>query len=428
MAVSTYQETLEYLYSQLPMFSRIGASAYKKDLGNTLFLCNHIGNPQTKFKSVHVAGTNGKGSVSHFLASIFQEAGFKTGLYTSPHIHDFRERIRVNGQMIDTEFVVDFVSSMKSFSESIQPSFFELTVAMAFKFFEEEKVDIAIIETGLGGRLDSTNVIHPELSVITNIGYDHINMLGDTLGKIAFEKAGIIKKGSPAVIGQLLPETKNIFQEKAEQMHSPLVFAEDKWKYLSHHKNNFTFINKEEGKTHTYYSGLAGLYQQFNIPTVLAAVEEMKTLGWNIEEKNIQKGMQEVVLNTGIRGRWQKIEEHPDIILDVAHNEDGIKQVLRQLKEEYPRSNWHFIMGFVNDKPLDKILSLLPKDQHYYFTKAHISRALETKELCILAAGFGITGKEYDHVNLALNAAKLNAGQSDVIVICGSFFIIAELP
>jgi len=427
MAVSTYQETLEYLYSQLPMFSRIGASAYKKDLGNTLFLCNHIGNPQTKFKSVHVAGTNGKGSVSHFLASIFQEAGFKTGLYTSPHIHDFRERIRVNGQMIDTEFVVDFVSSMKSFSESIQPSFFELTVAMAFKFFEEEKVDIAIIETGLGGRLDSTNVIHPELSVITNIGYDHINMLGDTLGKIAFEKAGIIKKGSPAVIGQSLPETKIVFQEKAEQMHSPLVFAEDKWKCLSHHKNDFTFLNKEEGKTHTYNSGLAGLYQQFNIPTVLVAVEEMKTLGWNIEEKDIQKGIQEVVLNTGIGGRWQKIEEHPDIILDVAHNEDGIKQVLGQLKEEYPRSNWHFIMGFVNDKPLDKVLALLPKDQHYYFTKAHISRALETNELCMLAAGFGIAGKEYDHVNLALNAAKQNAGQSDVIVICGSFFIIAEL-
>lgn len=427
MPVSSYEEILQYLFNQLPMFSRIGPAAYKKDLGNTLALCTYLGNPQSQFRTIHIAGTNGKGSVSHFLASIFQEAGYKTGLYTSPHIHDFRERIRVNGQMVEEEFVVNFVEGIKIFSEKIQPSFFELTVAMAFSYFEKSKVDIAIIETGLGGRLDSTNVITPELSVITNIGLDHVNMLGDTLGKIAYEKAGIIKPHTPVVIGQCLKETKPVFENKALKMQSEIAFAENKWKFISQHGNNFSFLAYETGKLKTIDSGLKGNYQKYNLPTVLSAVAEMKKLGWKINNNDVFAGIRNVVTNTGITGRWQSIMESPDVIVDVAHNEDGIRQVLLQLQTEYPKAHWHFILGFVNDKPLEKVLSLFPKNQSYYFTRAHIARGMDTHELAQQAANFGLGGNEFENVNDALTEAKQLAGKEDAILICGSFFIIAEL-
>lgn len=427
MPDSAYEETLNYLFSQLPMFSRIGPAAYKKDLTNTLTLCNFLGNPQTKFPSIHIAGTNGKGSVSHFLASVFGEAGYKTGLYTSPHIHDFRERIKVNGLMAEKDFIVEFVRKTKGISAEINPSFFELTVAMAFEYFAISKVDLAIIETGLGGRLDSTNVIIPELSVITNISFDHVNMLGNTLQKIAFEKAGIIKKNIPVVIGQTLPETKPVFLEKANQLQSDIIFAESKWSFISQHGNTFQFQNPQSGEKKSFNSGLMGMYQQYNIPIVLTAVEIMKKMGWNLQEDAVQNGILNVNANTGIEGRWQKIQENPSIILDVAHNEDGIRQVLLQLEAEFPNCRWHFVLGFVNDKPLEKLLSILPPNSLYYFTQAHILRAMEASILQQQASGFGLKGNAFENVNVALSSAKKNAAKEDVIIVCGSFFVIAEV-
>lgn len=425
MSVKSYEETLDYIYSQLPMFSRVGAAAYKKDITNTIALCDFIGNPQNEFRSIHVAGTNGKGSTSHFLASIFQEAGYKTGLYTSPHIHDFRERIRINGKMAEKEFVVDFVERIKSFSEKIQPSFFELTVAMAFEYFAVNKVDIAIIETGLGGRLDSTNVIHPELSVITNIGFDHVNLLGDTLEKIAVEKAGIIKKDTPVVIGQHQIETDPVFIHTAEEKNAEYIFAEDRWKFVKQEWDKFYFLNQE--KEIEIRSGLPGSYQRFNIPAVLTAIDQMNKAGWKISETATINGVANVSANTGIEGRWQKIHSEPDIILDVAHNEDGIKQVLEQLTLQYPKRELHFIMGFVNDKPLDKVLKLFPSAANYYFTQAHIPRALSGKALASQADDFNLKGKIFPDVNDALNEAKAKASPDDVILVCGSFFVIAEV-
>jgi len=427
MPVPTYEETIRYLFSQLPMFSRVGPAAYKKDLSNTIAICKFLGNPQSSFKSIHVAGTNGKGSVSHFLASVFQEAGYKTGLYTSPHIHDFRERIRVNGQLAEKDFVVKFTEKTRGITQEINPSFFELTVAMAFEYFAESKVDIAIIETGLGGRLDSTNVISPELSIITNISFDHVNMLGDTLEKIAIEKAGIIKKHTPVVIGQSLAETKPVFLERASAMKADIEFAETKWEYISHRENHFQFLDMRTGEKKYFQSGLGGLYQKHNIPTLLTAVEIMQKKGWVIKEKDIENGICKVIANTGILGRWQKIQEHPAIILDVAHNEDGIKEVLTQLEEDYPNRRLHFIMGFVNDKPLDKLLTQLPENAAYYFTQAHILRAMNASELQEQARNYGLMGNVFAHVNDALEAAKQNADRDDVILVCGSFFVIAEL-
>ena len=427
MSAFRYEETLNYLYNQLPMFSRIGAAAYKKDLTNTLALCNNLSNPQKKFKSIHVAGTNGKGSCSHFLASIFQEAGYKTGLYTSPHIHDFRERIRVNGKMAEKEFVVEFVDNIKPFSEKIQPSFFELTVAMAFEYFAKEKVDIAVIETGLGGRLDSTNIINPELSLITNIGFDHMNMLGDSLEKIAGEKAGIIKNNTPVVIGQHHAETDPVFIQTSKEKNAELIFAEDEWKFLKQDNGLFYFFDRQRNEEVKINSGLPGAYQRFNLPAVLVAVEQMNKAGWQITETAVIDGIANVSTNTGIEGRWQKIHSNPDIILDVAHNEDGIKQVIHQLTTEYPNSRWHFVMGFVNDKPLDKVLKLFPSTAGYYFTQAQIPRALSGHDLMLQAAAFNLKGNTYAHVNEALDEAKANASSNDVILVCGSFFVIAEV-
>ncbi len=427
----TYQQTIAYLYEHLPMFTRIGAAAYKKDLHNTIALCNALDNPQQKFKSVHIAGTNGKGSTSHMLAAILQEAGYKTGLYTSPHIKDFKERIRVNGTPVKEQFVVDFTARTKTLSDAVQPSFFELTVAMAFEYFVEEKVDIAIIETGLGGLLDSTNIIMPILSVITNIGYDHQYILGNTLEEIAWQKAGIIKQNIPVVIGETLPETKPIFLQKAIKENAPLYFAENLFavEYIDH-EGELMFCNVKNTETNIIEKlrlGLTGLYQTKNICTVLAAVDQLKEAGYKITELALHNGVEQVKKITGIAGRWDVLQNNPIVITDVAHNAAGIKNVIAQLDIEYSTAKKHFVLGFVQDKDVASVLQLFPADGFYYFTNAHIPRALPYTELAAKAAMAGLTGDGYDDVNDAVTAAKKAAGSNDVVMVCGSFFILGEL-
>ncbi len=428
----TYLQTINYLYTTLPMFSRIGAAAYKADLTNTIKLCKALGDPHTKFKSIHIAGTNGKGSTSHMLAAILQQAGYKTGLYTSPHLKDFRERIKINGEMISEEFVIDFVQRTKELSEQIEPSFFELTVAMAFDYFEKQKVDIAVIETGLGGRLDSTNVITPILSIVTNIGYDHMNILGNTLEEIAAEKAGIIKPGVPVVIGEYLPETKNIFCNKAKEVNAPIHFAQDEYAVSN---INYTVQslrcdvkNIEHNITETFELDLNGLYQIKNLCTVLCAEGILIQQGFNIKSETEKSALQNVKKLTGLYGRWDVICNQPTIILDVAHNEDGIKQLLQQLEVVSRESSTiHFVIGMVKDKDVTKILSILPKDAKYYFSNAHIPRAMPHSVLKEKAAGFGLDGESYDDVNIALKAAESIADAEDIIVVCGSVFLVAEV-
>lgn len=426
-----YQQTLDYLYAQLPMFSRIGAAAYKKDLHNTLALCKVLDDPHTKFKSIHIAGTNGKGSTSHMLAAILQESGYKTGLYTSPHLKDFRERIKVNGEMVPEEFVINFIQRMKPFAEEIQPSFFELTVAMAFDHFREEQVDIAVIETGLGGRLDSTNVVTPILSIITNIGYDHMNLLGNTLSEIAAEKAGIIKKGVPVVIGEQLPETKEIFLNKAREMNAPIHFVQEEYTVsnttYSARSLNCDVTNTVCNITESFGLDLNGLYQVKNLCTVLCAEGILMQQGWHIGNEHEKKALKNVKKLTGLHGRWEVISENPLLVLDVAHNEDGIKQLLNQLLLIGKQAaQVHFVMGMVKDKDINKVLSLLPADAHYYFSNAHIPRAIPHEELKEKASGFGLTGISYDDVNEAVRTARRAAGQGDMIIVCGSVFLVAE--
>ena len=428
----TYQQTIVYLYTQLPMYSRIGAAAYKEDLHNTITLCRAIDNPQQKFKSIHIAGTNGKGSTSHMLAAILQQAGYKTGLYTSPHLKDFRERIKINGEMISKEFVVDFVEKTKTISEEIKPSFFELTVAMAFDYFEKEKVDIAVIETGLGGRLDSTNIITPILSIITNIGYDHMDILGDTLEKIAAEKAGIIKSNVPVVIGEYLPETKNIFLEKAATENAPVYFAQDEYAVSNINYTSALLTcdvkNLEHNITETFECDLNGLYQTKNLKTVLYAEGILMQLGFNIKNEEEKFALKHVKKLTGLYGRWDVIAQHPTIILDVAHNEDGIKQLLEQLAIVKPdKAKLHIIIGMVKDKDVTRILSILPKEANYYFSNAHIERAMPHQILKEKATGFNLAGQSFDDVNVAIQTAKSNAVSDDIIIVCGSVFLIAEV-
>ena len=426
----TYQQTLDYLVTKLPLFSKVGAAAYKKDITNTVLLCDASGNPQNKIRTIHVAGTNGKGSTSHMLAAIFQQCGYKTGLYTSPHLKDFRERIKVDGNWIEENFIISFVEKMKNVSEKISPSFFELTVVMALQYFAEQKVDIAIIETGLGGRLDSTNVITPQLSIITNIGYDHMNILGDTLEKIAFEKAGIIKPNVPVVIGESLPETKNIFLEKAKQCKSEIIFAETEYiitdSFLKINELDVEVTNSASNKKEKYILDLNGIYQQKNLVTVLAAIDELNNLGYNLEKENISSALASVKKITGLHGRWDIIQLEPVIALDVAHNEDGIKQLLHQIslcKYEH----LHIIFGIVKDKDADKILSLLPKDAMYYFTRSQIPRALPEDELAAKAKQFDLHGEKFSEVNEALRAAMAKAHKEDLIVVCGSVFLVGEV-
>ena len=428
----TYQETIDYLYLHLPMFSRIGAAAYKKDLHNTIELCNALDNPQTKFKSIHVAGTNGKGSTSHMLAAILQQAGYKTGLYTSPHLTDFRERIKINGEMIHEEFVIEFTKRTKKITEEIQPSFFELTVAMAFDFFAKEEVDIAVIETGLGGRLDSTNIITPILSVITNIGYDHMNILGDTLELIAYEKAGIIKQHVPVVIGEYLPETKTIFTNKATAQNAPIHFAQEEYSISNIVSKKYTLecdvTSLKNNYSKNFILDLNGLYQTKNLRTVLCAENILMEQGFVISNEAEKLALANVKKLTGLHGRWEVIADEPTIVLDVAHNEDGIKQILEQLLVVRKKYNaLHIITGMVKDKDAEKVLSILPKDAAYYFTNAHIPRALPAKELQEKAAIYNLTGEVFDDVNDAVINAKKNAKKTDLIIVCGSVFLVGEV-
>jgi len=423
-----YRETVQYMYERLPMFSRIGAAAIKKDLDNTIALCAALQNPHTKFPSIHIAGTNGKGSVSHMLASVLQKAGYKTGLYTSPHLKDFRERIRINGIPVEEKEVIDFITSNHTLIETIEPSFFELTVAMAFHVFAKEKVDIAVIETGLGGRLDSTNIITPRLSVITNIGFDHMQMLGHTLPEIAFEKAGIIKPDIPVVIGELLPETKSVFEKKADECRSDLLFAEENFSVVSCKQKEFLSIEvkDKENSIHTYDLDLKGSYQQKNLLTVLQAIDVLKNQGWNISEEILREGLKTVQQNTGLAGRWQIVQHQPQVIMDVAHNTDGIQQMVTQLKETH-HHQLHIVMGMVSDKDVSSVLNLLPKDAVYYFTKAQIPRAMNEVQLQSLASTYGLNGHHFENVNIAINTALKQADKDDLIIICGSVFVVGEV-
>ena len=432
----TYKQSIDYLYAQLPMYSRIGAAAYKEDLHNSIALCNGLDNPQTKFKSIHIAGTNGKGSTSHMLAAILQQAGYKTGLYTSPHLKDFRERIKINGEMIAEDFVVDFVQRTQQLSRQIKPSFFELTMTMAFDYFAQQQVDIAIIETGLGGRLDSTNIITPILSIITNIGYDHMNILGDTLEKIAAEKAGIIKPGIPVVIGEYLAETKLIFINKANECNSAIYFTEEDYTVddvvISTQTLNCSVADKKNKRKENFVLDLNGMYQAKNLRTVLLAEGILLQKGFVITEAAEKFALANTKKLTGLYGRWDTIAENPLVVLDVAHNEDGIKQVVQQVewlieKTEGTKPAVHFIIGMVKDKEVASVLSLLPKDATYYFTNAHIPRALPAGELKIKASEYNLKGDCFDDVNEAVKVARKSAHEKDLIIVCGSIFLVGEV-
>ncbi|HEV8284933.1 MAG TPA: folylpolyglutamate synthase/dihydrofolate synthase family protein [Chitinophagaceae bacterium] len=426
----TYKQTLDYLFARLPMFSHIGAPAFKKDLTNIRKLCEFLDQPQKKFKAFHIAGTNGKGSVSHMLAAILQTAGYKTGLYTSPHLQDFRERIKINGEICSEEFIIDFTEKIKPVIEEIDPSFFEITVAMAFEFFAEQKTDIAIIETGLGGRFDSTNIIMPELSVITNIGLDHTNILGDSLEKIAYEKAGIIKQNKPVVVGEILPETEKIFDQVAREKKADLIIASGQRQAISWHwkKHELVVEVAQQHKTdHQFYHlDLPGIYQIKNLITVLETCSQLQRQGWHIEEADIKTGLQQAKKITGLHGRWEVIHQHPLIVLDVAHNEDGIKLLMEQI-EVTDHEHLHIIFGMVKDKDLEKILPLFPKLADYYFTQANIPRALDADILKEKAEQFELKGEMYPNVNNAIKMAMANASKDDLILVCGSVFLIGEV-
>jgi dihydrofolate synthase/folylpolyglutamate synthase len=401
-----YQETTEWLFNQLPMFQQQGASAYKKDLSNTLALAKHLKNPENKFKSIHVAGTNGKGSTSSMLASILQEAGYKVGLYTSPHLKDFRERIKINGKEIAEEYVVEFVKENKSFFEQNQLSFFEMTVGLAFQYFSDEKVDLAIIEVGMGGRLDSTNIITPLVSVITNIGFDHTQFLGNTLELIAAEKAGIIKKNIPVVIGEYLPETKKVFLEIAQKNNAPIYFA-------------------QENKNEDLPCGLLGDYQIQNKKTVLQAIELVKQY-FSISDLAIENGLLNVVKNTGLLGRWQQLGANPTIICDTAHNAHGLQIVMNQIKKQIFKQ-LYIVLGVVNDKDLDSILPLFPKNAFFYFCKPNVSRGLDAEVLKQFAENYNLNGLVCNSVSEAYILATLEANEGDFIYIGGSTFVVAEI-
>lgn len=422
----TYEETLHYLYTSTPLFQNVGKDAYKEGLENTYELDKHFGHPHKQFKTIHIAGTNGKGSCSHTLAAILQSAGYKTGLYTSPHLVDFRERIRVNGTPIPKDYVTLFVEENRSFFEPLHPSFFELTTAMAFKYFAEQHVDVAIIEVGLGGRLDCTNIITPDMCIITNISFDHTQFLGNTLEKIAKEKAGIIKSGIPVVIGETSTETRTVFQNKAAETHAPITFAEDEslvedWKtgtdgYRIYQTKDYADLKGE----------LGGLYQIKNTNTILTAVRQLKQIGYTITEQDIRNGFANVCKLTGLMGRWQTIETSPKVICDTGHNVGGISYIVEQLKHETYK-HLHIVIGMVNDKDISGVLSLLPKDAYYYFTQASVKRALPAEEMAQKAYAANLQGSYYDNVQTALEAAKAKADKDDLIFVGGSSFIVADL-
>ena len=424
-----YTKAIHFLYNQLPMFQRIGPSAYKDSLDNTLQMDEYFNHPHLRFKSIHVAGTNGKGSVSHMIASILQEAGLRTGLYTSPHLLDFRERIRVNGIMIEEDEVTHFVENHQHIIEEISPSFFEMTVAMAFDYFDRQKVDVAVIEVGLGGRLDSTNIITPELSVITNIGMDHMSLLGNTLAAIAVEKGGIIKINVPVVIGQLQAETIDVFKLFAKNCNAPIFVADSvyscRFKFVADGFQVFSILKNGNVFLDDVKLPLLGNYQTKNVQTVFGAIEQLQAKGWFITVEHLRKGLANVVSNTGLMGRWQILGTNPLIICDTGHNEDGIREVATQLNET-SYENLHIVIGMVNDKDIDGVLQLLPKQATYYFTRADIPRSLDANVLKSLAEAFGLFGDAYSTVYGALSSAKKNAGINDLIFIGGSTFVVAE--
>jgi dihydrofolate synthase/folylpolyglutamate synthase len=422
-----YTEALKYLYEHLPMYQRTGPAAYKNSLENTLVLDRFTGHPHKTFNTVHVAGTNGKGSVSHMLASVFQEAGYRTGLYTSPHLTDFRERIKINGKMIEPDAVARFVSKFVAENRKLrlEPSFFELTVAMAFDYFRETSVDIAIVEVGLGGRLDSTNIITPELSVITNISYDHTNLLGNTLEKIAIEKAGIIKKNIPVVIGETQPETEELFKKIASEKRAPITFADRDYLPVMQPDGSFTVSNCCRILYKNIIPDLKGNYQQKNMATAVAAIEKLRQKRYNISDGQIVKGLGNVVKNTGLYGRWQVIGQSPKIVCDTAHNVAGIKAVVSQLEKE-KKEGLHIVFGMVNDKETSAVLALLPKKAVYYFTKAKVERALNEKTLKEKAGQHFLQGYCYPSVKEALEEARKRASENDLVFVGGSTFVVAE--
>nr|WP_321358012.1 folylpolyglutamate synthase/dihydrofolate synthase family protein [uncultured Draconibacterium sp.] len=428
-----YKATLYYLFSQLPMFQRTGPAAYKNTLENTLKLDEYYGHPHQKYRTIHVAGTNGKGSVSHMLASVLQAAGYKTGLYTSPHMKDFRERIKIDGEMIPESEVVDWVSNfiINNNLWKIQSSFFELTVAMAFDYFADKEIDVAVMEVGLGGRLDSTNVITPDVSIITNIGLDHTNLLGDTLEKIAGEKAGIIKKDVPVVIGTTQKETTPVFNEKVQEVDTSIYFSDQEYNVaysmLSMDGKQQLNVQKEGEDVYTeLVLDLLGQYQHKNIPAVLKAVDLLNKKDYKITEDNLREGLKNVVTNTGLLGRWQVIGNNPLTVCDTGHNEDGIKSIVQQLKNTAYKQ-LHFIFGTVGDKDPGKVLALLPKQAKYYFVKADIARAMDADELAKRAKEFGLIGEVYSSVNEAYVKAQLVADKTDMIFVGGSTFVVAEV-
>lgn len=421
-----YEETLDYLYNSAPLFQHIGKDAYKAGLENTYRLDEHFHHPHRRFRTIHVAGTNGKGSCSHTLAAILQSAGYKTGLYTSPHLIDFRERIRVNGIPVSQAYVIDFVEKHRAFFEPLHPSFFELTTAMAFHYFAQEQVDVAIIEVGLGGRMDCTNIIRPDVCLITNISFDHVQFLGNTLAQIAGEKAGIIKEGVPVVIGETTPETKPMFMARANETNAPIYFAEEEqWV----HASGINEAGKRIYQT-TDYADLAGelggLCQLKNTRTILSALRRLKTAGYRLTEEHIRKGFSQVCELTGLMGRWQKLADKPTLVCDTGHNVGGISYIVEQLKQQkYERL--HIVIGMVNDKDVSGVLALLPKDALYYFTKASVKRALPETELQNLALPYGLHGNTYPDVEAAVAAAKEKANTDDFIFVGGSSFIVADL-
>lgn len=421
-----YQETITYLYNSAPLFQQVGKAAYKEGLENTLALDEHFNHPHTKFHTIHVAGTNGKGSCSHTLAAILQAAGYRTGLYTSPHLVDFRERIRVDGRPVEEEYVTDFVEKHRRFFEPLRPSFFELTTAMAFAYFAERKVDVAVVEVGLGGRLDCTNIIRPDLCVITNISFDHVQFLGDTLAKIASEKAGIIKKGVPAVIGETTPETRPVFLEKAEEAGAPVFFAEDeRLLYEAGRNDDGTYLYQT--KHYKNLKGeLGGLCQEKNTNTLLSAIRVLVKSGYRIGDADVRKGFSQVCELTGLAGRWQKLYDRPTVVCDTGHNVGGIRYIVEQLgRQKY--ETLHIVMGMVNDKDISGVLALLPRKARYYFTQASVKRALPAGEVKAMAEDYGLEGEAYPDVKTAYEAALAQAGSEDFVFVGGSSFIVADL-
>lgn len=426
----TYPETIDYLYQLLPVFHRIGKKAFKANLDNTIAFCEHLDNPQKKFKSIHIAGTNGKGSSSHFIASILQSAGYKTGLYTSPHLKSFTERIKINGEPIPEECVIQFVEDNKSFIEGVKPSFFELTVGMAFEYFAKEQVDFAIIEVGLGGRLDSTNVITPELSLITNISFDHTDILGDTLAKIASEKAGIIKPQVPVIISEKHQETGSVFISKAFEENSPIYFAEDFYEVNESTTNKglleLNILNKSTNTFQILNSQLTGSYQIKNILGVLTTIKILIEKGFRISQKDIQSGVSNVISQTSLKGRWQLLSTNPTIICDTAHNVSGIKEILKNIASINFEDLW-FVLGFVSDKDIDGILKLLPQKANYIFCQSSTPRALDAEVLKLRAFNFSLSGIVIRDVNEAIDFVKNKAQKKDLVYVGGSTFVVAEI-